>query len=288
MPGTDGIIRNREKVELTKPQIAVVEKLYGEQLIAETIVEEMTYLSDGLNINGYIARPKDKGQYPTLIWNRGGFGDRGALDNLTAYLILASTAAWGYTVLETQYRGNMGSEGDDEAWGGEDLTDALNLIKAADNIPECDTNRMAIEGASRGGMVTYRALKEKDIFKCAIVHAGVSNLISLRDNHRNINKSIQKRFRNLNESELRKKLEELSAVCFADKLPGSTPILMMHGTADNVIPISQSEELAEKLEKYGVPHKYVRIEGGTHVALKDGSYKEIDRHRKAWLDEFLK
>jgi len=288
MPSTDGIIRHREKVELTKPQTAVIEKLYGGQLIAETIVEEMTYLSDGLNINGYIARPKDKGQYPTLIWNRGGFGDRGALDHLTAYLILASTAAWGYTVLGTQYRGNMGSEGDDEAWGGEDLTDSLNLIKAAENIPECDMNRMAIEGASRGGMVTYRALKEKNIFKCAIVHAGVSNLVALQDTHPNIKKSIQRRFSDLNTNELQRKLVELSAVYFADKLPKVTPVLIMHGTADNVIPISQSEELVSKFEEYGIPHKYVRIDGGTHVALKDGSYKEIDRHRKAWLEKFLK
>ena len=70
------------------------------------------------------ARPKKDGRYPVLIWNRGGSRDRGALDDLRAYLILASTAVWGYVVLATQYRGNMGGEGEED-WGGKDLDDSL-------------------------------------------------------------------------------------------------------------------------------------------------------------------
>jgi len=287
MPDTDGIIRRREKVELKKTQIAVVEKMYGKHLLDQTVVEEITYLSDGLNINGYFARPREKGRYPTLIWNRGGFGDRGALDDLTAHLILASTAAWGYAVIGTQYRGNMGSEGDDD-WGECDLRDSLNLIKTAENIPECDLDKMAVEGASRGGMVTYRALRDRDCFKCGIVHAGITDLFALMEEKPRFQKTIENRFGNLGEDEMNEALKSLSAVHFAEKLPQNTPILIMHGTADDVIPISQSEALVEKLKKHGVQHKFIRIDGGTHVALKDGSYKKIDKHRKEWLEAYLR
>jgi len=287
MPSTDGIIRRREKVELKRAQVAIVEKLYDKNLLDRTVVEEITYLSDGLNINGYLAHPRGKEPRPTLIWNRGGFGDRGAIDDLTAYLIMASTAAWGYTVIGTQYRGNMGSEGDDE-WGDCDLTDSLNLIKAAENIPECNLDKMAVEGPSRGGMVTYRALREKDCFKCGIIHAGITDLFALTDQKPRFKETINNRFGDLSEEELNESLKNLSAVHFADKLPKNVPILIMHGTDDNVIPISQSEALVEKLKKFGVQYKFIRIDGGTHFALKDGSYKEIDKYRKEWLDAYLK
>lgn len=286
MPSTDGIIRRREKIELNKAQTGVLDKLYGKQLLDQTVVEQITYLSDGLNVNGYIAYPADKGTYPSLIWNRGGFGDRGALDNLNAYLILASTAAWGYTVIATQYRGNMGSEGEDQ-WGDSDLTDSLNMIKAAENIPECDLSKMAIEGASRGGMVTYRAVHEEDCFQCAIVHAGITDLFDLMETKPRFKETIKERFGDQDKIDLEKTLKDLSAVHFADRLPKKVPLLIMHGNDDNVIPISQSERLVEKLKDYGVKHQYHEIDGGTHIALKDGSYKEIDRYRKEWLRKYL-
>jgi len=282
----DGIIRGREKVELNKAEIATVSNLYDDGVISETIVERITYLSDGLHIKGYIARPKADDIYPVLIWNRGGSEDRGALDDLTAHLILASTARWGYVVLGTQYRGNMGSEGDDE-WGGDDIHDVFNIIKAAENLPECDTSRIAIEGASRGGMNTYRILLESDIFKCAIIHAGITDVPSLMEVKPGFKQYVKSRYTGLSEDEILDELKKLSAVYFADRLPSNVPLLIMHGTDDKVVPIEQSESLVSRLKELEFPHKFVRLEGGTHVALKDGSYKEIDIHRKDWLARYL-
>jgi len=66
------------------------------------------------------------------------------------------------------------------------------------------------------------------------------------------------------------------------------PLLLMHGTADARVPISQSEDLCAELKRAGKPVEFVRIEGGGHVALKDGSYREVDRYRKEWLGRYLK
>jgi len=283
----DGIIRHRQLVKLTKQQVAVVDKLYSKNVIDNTIVESIKYLSEGLNINGYIARPKKEGQYPVLIWNRGGSGDKGALDDLNAYLILASTAVWGYVVLGTQYRGNMGSEGNEE-WGAGDLTDSLNLIKVAENIPECDLDRIAIEGPSRGGMVTYRALKEYRRFKCAIVHAGITDVFRLPETRPGFKEFVNRQFGDMNERQRTEAIINISAVYFADRLPRDVPVLIMHGDKDNVIPIEQSQSLIAELKKHNISHKFAVIENGTHVALKDGTYKEIDRLRKEWLEKYLK
>ena len=35
-------------------------------------VYSLTYLSDGLKIKGYMAKPKKPGKYPCIIFNRGG------------------------------------------------------------------------------------------------------------------------------------------------------------------------------------------------------------------------
>jgi len=286
MLNTNGIIRKREIVECTRQGAATVRQLYGDNIVESTIVEKITYISDGLNVNGYIARPRDKGVYPVLIWNRGGTEEHGALDDVRAHLILASTAAWGYVVLATQYRGNVGSDGVED-WGGDDVCDALNMIETAKNLDECDVSRIAVEGASRGGMTTYRALLEYENFKCAIIHAGITDVPSLIKFKPHFGQFVDNRYSGLSDDEKANELRKISAVHFADRLPKQTPILIMHGVEDNIVPIEQSEKLAAELERHGIPHEFIRIEGGTHVALKDGSYKEIDRRRKAWLEKYL-
>ena len=60
------------------------------------------------------------------------------------------------------------------------------------------------------------------------------------------------------------------------------------GIIEIVNEIINSDNPIEKLKEYGVQYKFIRIEGGTHFALKDGSYKEIDKYRKDWLDTYLK
>jgi hypothetical protein len=41
------------------------------------------------------------------------------------------------------------------------------------------------------------------------------------------------------------------------------------------------------LKRHEIPHQFVEIEGGQHIALKDGSYRIIDEHRRSWLMRYL-
>jgi dipeptidyl aminopeptidase/acylaminoacyl peptidase len=286
MPFPNGHLLNRTPVILSKYQRNTVQRLYDSSIDEKSRVDRIVYASDGLKVAGYIAQPAEAGTYPVLIWNRGGFGKRGALDDLTAYLILASTAVWGCVVLATQYRGNMGGEGEED-WGDKDINDAWHLLDVAADIPECDMSRIAVEGASRGGMTTYRLLARSSRFRCAIVHAGLSDIFALREQKEEFARFIRKRFGSLTEIEREQELIRRSAVRFADRFSRETPILLLHGTRDNIVPLEQSELMTAVLEEERIPHEFKIIENGGHVALKDGSYREIDGYRKAWLSKYL-
>lgn len=276
-----------KSVELTPHLVRVVKQMYGISVIEDTVVEQITYLSDNLKVRGYIARPKEPGVYPTLIWNRGGNGDYGSLDDLTAYLILASTAVWGYVVLATQYRGNKGGEGVED-WGGNDVNDAYNLIELAGQIPECDTSRIAVEGASRGGMTTYRLLTMYDQFKCAIVHAGISDVRLLMERKEKFANYVSELFGNLVDADREAELDKRSGVKNVARFPKTTPILLLHGDTDKSVPLEQSEVMKIKLDVAEIPNELHILIGAGHVALKDGSYKRIDVLRKGWLERYCK
>lgn len=273
-------------VELTKYQMATIKRLYHDRVVERTHVERITYLSDRLKVHGYCARPSEPGVYPLLIWNRGGWGERGSLDDLTAFLILASTAEWGYVVLATQYRGVKGGEGAED-FGGDDVNDAFNLLDLAKEIPEADTARVGVEGASRGGMTTFRLLTMTDRFRCAIVHAPVTDLKALCEVRDDFRAHVRKLFGHLSPEQREEEIRRRSAVHFVDKLSPTTPILIMHGTHDRRVPIAQSEALANRLTELGRVFSFERIEGGGHVSLKDGSYRPIDLIRQSWLSSFL-
>ena len=98
---------------------------------------------------------------------------------------------------------------------------------------------------------------------------------------------IDKLFGDLPPEERTRALAQRSALYLADRFSKTCPILLLHGTADRTVPRSQSELLAKELERLEIPHELVLLEGGGHVALKDGSYREIDRHRKHWFARYL-
>ena len=105
MSKTEPLIIERNKIELTDSQSSMINSGWGEGIINNTIVNKITYLSDGLKVKGYVAYPeKTSKKYPCIIWNRGGIGDRGVIDSFTARGLFGQLASWGYVVFASQYR----------------------------------------------------------------------------------------------------------------------------------------------------------------------------------------
>jgi dipeptidyl aminopeptidase/acylaminoacyl peptidase len=62
------------------------------------------------------------------------------------------------------------------------------------------------------------------------------------------------------------------------------PTLILHGTIDEMVPVTQSDKLAAKLAELGVPYLYDRIEGWNHGM---DEMKEVNAHCVWMMDQFF-
>lgn len=279
-------ILNREEITLNPTQEKMIASGWGKEVLDKTVTEKITYDSGGLKVNGYISYPVDDSKkYPCVIWCRGGIGESGAIDKFQARGIFGQLASWGYVVFSTQYRGNDGSEGKDE-FGGDDLLDIENLVPLANEIPQADSGLWAIEGWSRGGMMTYLTLTRNDFFKCAVVTGGIANLRCNSEESSFMRKLYEVTMGKYGTDDFNERCRSRSIVNFPEKLPKSTPLLIIHGNADNRVLPHDSVDLSYKLLEHKVPFRLLMLENGDHFLRKHR--REVDRNRKLWYEKFLK
>ena len=215
------------------------------------------YMSDGLEVVGFIAKPeKIEGKLPVLIFNRGGNRDFAKITDKSA-MYLAFQATQGYIVLASQYRGSDGGQGKDQ-FGGEDINDVLNLLPVAESIPEADMDNIFMLGCSRGGMMTYLAMKHGLQLRAAVVVGGVTDLVASYDEREQAFKDVVEDLVGPKRDDWRAR----SACYWPERI--SAPVLILHGGQDWRVNPSQAKELAEKLERLGKEHELVIIPEGDH------------------------
>ena len=249
------------------------------------IIEDITYESDGNKVKGYLAYPKNQGNYPAIIYNRGGNLDFGSLNIFKATFILAKAASWGYVVVGSQYGKNMGGEGGTDEFGGSEVNDILNLIPLLENMEQADTSKLGIYGWSRGGMMTYLTLTKSNRFKAAVVGGGLSDLFLMKKTRPVMEEVYEDLIPNYKQNKV-KSLEKRSAIKFVSKISKTTPILMVHGTSDWRVVPKMGLDLSSAFIKAKIPHRLVMFEGGDH-GLNEFN-EEVDEMAKHWFDKYLK
>jgi dipeptidyl aminopeptidase/acylaminoacyl peptidase len=246
---------------------------------------EITYLSDGLKIKGFLIEPKAKDKYPCVIFNRGGNRDFGMLTPPRIARIGGKLASKGYVIIASNYRGVGGGEGLEE-FGGADVNDVLNLIPVLSHIEKADTSRIGMYGWSRGGMMTYIALTKTNRIKAAVVGGAVAdNFETIRDRPAMETNVISELVPDYYENK-ETALEKRSAIKWADKFPKNVPILMLHGNADWRVNADQSLHLALEFQKYRIPYRLIIFEGADHGISEFRN--ETQNQTISWFDRYLK
>ena len=217
----------------------------------------LTYWSDGYRVTGFLGRPRADGVYPAIIYNRGGYQEYGALEGWEISLFVEA----GYVAVASQYRGNAGSEGREEH-GGADVNDVMNLIPLLKQFPYVDPDRLGMMGHSRGGMMTYLALKQETLagthdIKAAVTVGGVSDAFMLVKE----NPFFLQVF-GADPQDAPALYQARSATYWPELI--NAPLLLQHGEADSVVSVEQSRNLAKALQAAGKTVQLVTFPGEDH------------------------
>jgi dipeptidyl aminopeptidase/acylaminoacyl peptidase len=237
---------------------------------------------DGLEIAAVLTSPKGAGKnLPLIVLPHGGPFARDAEEWDWWSQFLADR---GYLVIQPNYRGSSGygtnfTKKGEGQWGlamQDDLNDAVSFL-AKEGL--ADPKRVCMVGASYGGYAAMRAA-ERDgaAYRCAISYAGVSDLNAMRNHDSQfLNSGARSDW-------LRKQAPDLRAVSPINDPAGfSTPILLVHGKKDKVVPVKQSRLLAERLRKAGKDVTYIEQPEADHHFSRSEDRLEFLNAMEAFL-----
>lgn len=216
---------------------------------------KITYRSDGLKVIGFIVKPVDTHgkRLPAIIYNRGGSREFAKIVPDSLFLWDYAFLAEGFVIFASQYRGSDGGEGQDE-FGGRDLDDVAALLSLARSLDYVDSKNIFMYGVSRGGMMTYLALKNSFLVNAAAVSAGPTDLASLGRLRPEMAKNYSEMIPGF-KSDANGTLKQRSAMAWPEKI--NTPLLLLHGTSDWRVPTEQTLNLANRLQQL---HKTFSLE----------------------------
>jgi dipeptidyl aminopeptidase/acylaminoacyl peptidase len=166
----------------------------------------------------------------------------------------------------------------------DDLTDA---VQWAVTQRLANPQRVAIVGASYGGYAALMgAVKTPALYRCAISFAGVSDLIDLvfqESNYIGGAASVEAQIGSVWGD--RERLRATSPALQAERI--QAPVLLVHGSTDRVVPVSQSKSMAAALSRAGKPHRYIEQEGGDHYLSRYSHRLEFFKEMEAFLAQHM-
>lgn len=226
-----------------------------------------TYTSrDGLEIYGYITIPnqvKEGKKVPMIVNPHGGpYGPRDSWGFNSETQLFASR---GFATLQVNYRGSGGYGKEFYLAGSkqigrkmlDDLEDAVAHIVQEGWV---DENRIAIYGASYGGLATLGSLvKTPDLYTCGIDYVGVSNLFTFYESFPEYWKpylqQVYAQWYDPNNPEEEKIMKEVSPALNVDRI--TKPLFVVQGANDPRVKIDESDQVVTNLRSRGVEVPYL-------------------------------
>ncbi len=172
----------------------------------------------------------------------------------------------GFAVVDVNYRGSTGYGRDyrdalHDRWGIVDVDDCIAAARHLAAEGRVDGERLAIRGGSAGGYTTLCALTFHDDFTAGTSLYGVADLEALaKDTHK-----FESRYLDGLIGPYPAAIDVYTArspIHHVDQL--DTPLLILQGLEDEVVPPAQAQMMADALEAKGVPYAYVAFAGEQH------------------------
>jgi dipeptidyl aminopeptidase/acylaminoacyl peptidase len=248
---------------------------------------------DGYAVPAYVTIPPGEKpeNLPLVVMPHGGpeSRDEQQFDPFAQFI-----ASRGYAVLQPQFRGSTGfGEAHRKAgyrqWGGLMQDDVTDGVKALIEQGLADPRRICIVGASYGGYVALAgAAFTPDLYRCAASINGISDLPAMLGH-------VAKRWGKESNSLAYwsghigsghdPKVIDKSPAGAARKI--RSPILLIHGAEDTVVPITQADAMARALADLGKPHTLVKLPGEDHWLSQSETRVRVLRELETFLAAHL-
>jgi len=221
-------------------------------------------------------------RYPFLVFPHGGpeANDQLGLDPMAKYI-----AGKNYVVLQPEYRGSTGYGAAHLAaiyqhFGDRAYRDVDSATDFAIAQGWADPARLAIFGWSAGGFMTSWTVTQTHRYKAAIEGAGITDWLSFIPTSDTWQTDYDARLQEKDPSPMLK----FSAVMFADRV--TTPLLILHGSADVRVPTFQGFEFYALLKERGKTVRMVTYPGSPHFPRLAEQRRDVLDEVGCWLDKY--
>jgi len=244
---------------------------------------------DGLLLHGYLSMPpgrEDAKHLPLVVFVHGGpFGIR---DDWGYDPYVQMMATHGYAVLQVNYRGSGGygnrfMHAGYRQWGGtmqDDVTDATQWA-IGQNI--ADRGRICIFGGSYGGYAALEgAMKEPDLYRCAIGYVGVYDLGLMYSSGDIPQASVGESYLHAALGTDRAELAAHSPINQIGQLKAN--VMLIVGGADTRVAPIQGRNLHDALNAHHIAHEWLFKEDEGHGFYDEAHLADMFTRVTAFLD----
>jgi dipeptidyl aminopeptidase/acylaminoacyl peptidase len=193
----------------------------------------------------------------------------------------------GFGVVEVNYAGSTGygrayRERLTGQWGVLDVADCLDAARFLIQAGEVDGRRLVISGASAGGFTALCALAFHDLFAAGTSAYGIADLETFREQAPKFQAhELDRLVGPYPEAVVTYRAR--SPVYAADQI--ASPVLLLQGLDDLIVPPAQTQLMAEALNRTGIPHRYLTFQGEGHRLRRPSSLKQaLEAELSLYLD----
>ena len=241
--------------------------------------------AEGIALEGIVTFPADYSQgkaRPFMVLPHGG---PEANDTLRFSFFPRMLAGMGYVVLQPEYRGSTGYGSDFlnaiyQHFGDRAYHDVDSATDFAVAQGWADPNRLTIFGWSAGGFMTAWTVTQTNRYKAAIEGAGITDWLSFMWTSDVQQIDYDARWPDKDPEAFL----VFSAVMHSEKV--TTPLLILHGAADERVPTYQGRELFEVLAARGKTTRMVTYPGAPHFPRVWEQRHDVIREIAAWLARY--
>jgi dipeptidyl aminopeptidase/acylaminoacyl peptidase len=256
--------------------------------------ERITYKrADGIELSGTLYLPpgyKDGTRLPVVIWAYPMEYDtaatagqvRGSVNRFTFFRGTSQLlfVTQGYAVLDNAEMPVVGTpETVNDTFVQQIVSNAAAAINKLDAMGVGDPKRVGVGGHSYGAFMTANLLAHCDLFAAGIARSGAYNRTLTPFGFQSERRTLW---------EAPETYIKMSPFMFADKI--KTPLLMIHGMADNnsgTFPI-QSERLFAALKGFGATTRFVYLPYESHGYSARESVLDVLAEMFEWFDTYVK